>query len=275
MPFLAKRSSDETALEQNNRKTALQAAAEGIVLLENDGVLPLAPQIRRIALFGSGARKTVKGGTGSGDVNERSCVNVETGLERAGYEIVTKDWLDAYDRVWEQDRIDWKEELARIAEERNISFTFAYLQTLHLLPAKGIEEGELADADVAVYVIARRSGEGCDRVAESGDYYLAEEEKAGLLCLRARYEKVIVVLNAGGPVDTAWMNEHVKPSALLVLSQAGMEGGTALAGILSGRYTPSGRLSDTWAMKYEDYPEALNFSVYGGNPDEVYYREGI
>ena len=90
-----------TVTEREKRHAALSAqiAAEGMVLLENKGVLPFPAQVHSIALFGSGARRTVKGGTGSGDVNVRSFVTIEQGLKDAGYRIVTEDWLTEQDAV--------------------------------------------------------------------------------------------------------------------------------------------------------------------------------
>ncbi|MBO7535989.1 MAG: glycoside hydrolase family 3 C-terminal domain-containing protein, partial [Bacilli bacterium] len=69
---------DIKELELDNRKLALECAKEAIVLLKNDGILPLKDQ--KIALFGSGAKKTIKGGTGSGEVNERYSVSIYSGL---------------------------------------------------------------------------------------------------------------------------------------------------------------------------------------------------
>ena len=69
-------------------------------LLENNGALPLAPG-GRIALFGNGGRRTVKGGTGSGDVNSRFVVNIEQGLEEAGFQVTTGNWLDRCDQAAE------------------------------------------------------------------------------------------------------------------------------------------------------------------------------
>lgn len=274
MKYLAKTTQDETWLEKENRKIALMAAVEGMVLLENDGVLPLRKR-GKIALFGNGARKTIKGGTGSGDVNERNCITVEIGLENAGFSVVTKKWLDRYDQIWENDRLSWKRELENIAEKENKPFVLAYLETLHLLPTIDVEPEELADAELAIYVIGRRSGEGIDRVAEKGDYYLSEEEIRGLRLIKSYYQHLIIVINAGGPVDTDIIKCEIHPSALIVMSQAGMEGGNALARILTGEESPSGKLSDTWAKQYLDYPEADNFSAYSRNPHEIFYREGI
>lgn len=84
------------AFELENRALAREAAAEGFVLLKNDGTLPLKD--RKIALFGSGVRMTVKGGTGSGAVRERYSVNFEDGMKNTGYEITSTAWLDRFDR---------------------------------------------------------------------------------------------------------------------------------------------------------------------------------
>ena len=83
-------------LELKNRELARKAAREGFVLLENDGTLPLKD--KRIALYGAGARMTVKGGTGSGAVRERYSVTIEQGLQSAGFEITSTPWLDRFDR---------------------------------------------------------------------------------------------------------------------------------------------------------------------------------
>ena len=87
---------EPTKLELENRKLAREAATEGFVLLENNGILPLKQ--KKIALFGSGARMTVKGGTGSGAVRERYSVSIAEGLKNAGFEITTEAWLDRFDQ---------------------------------------------------------------------------------------------------------------------------------------------------------------------------------
>lgn len=85
--------------EKANRETSARVAEEGIVLLENKGVLPFDSGVSSITLYGSGARHTVKGGTGSGDVNVRDYVTVEQGLRRSGYAVVTGDVLSEYDQI--------------------------------------------------------------------------------------------------------------------------------------------------------------------------------
>ena len=108
------KSKDPTSLELENRQLSRMAAREGFVLLENDGVLPLERQ--PIALFGAGARMTVKGGRGSGEVRNRYSVSIAQGLENAGYTIMTKPWLDKFDRYY----ADTYEEYRAYMEERDV-----------------------------------------------------------------------------------------------------------------------------------------------------------
>lgn len=98
MPKLfAARNSEISSREKRNMERARKVASQGMVLLENMGALPIDKSVKTIALFGNGARRTIKGGTGSGDVNSRFVVNVEQGLEDAGFELTTKAWMDTYD----------------------------------------------------------------------------------------------------------------------------------------------------------------------------------
>ena len=83
--------------ELANREVARRAAEEGIVLMKNEGVLPLAKD-SSLALFGSGAGRTIKGGTGSGDVCERDVVSICQGLINAGVKLTSQDWIDDYER---------------------------------------------------------------------------------------------------------------------------------------------------------------------------------
>ena len=89
-----------TPLEESGKKLAYKAAVEGIVLLENDGSLPL--KAGKIALYGAGAKKTIKGGTGSGEVNERHAVSVFEGLEQSGFTVTTMRWIEDYDQAFEE-----------------------------------------------------------------------------------------------------------------------------------------------------------------------------
>ena len=140
-------------------------------------------------------------------------------------------------------------------------------------PVKKPEEGE--NTDIAIYVLSRVAGEGADRNAAAGDYYLKEDEHQMLADLCAYYKDVIVVVNAGGQVELSFMDEFENIKALLVIVQPGMEGGNAFADVISGKVNPSGKLVDSWAYKYEDYPSAATFSHNNGNVQKEFYEEGI
>ncbi|HEX3076954.1 MAG TPA: glycoside hydrolase family 3 C-terminal domain-containing protein [Lachnospiraceae bacterium] len=268
---------DITEREVRNRALTREAAAEGMVLLKNQDVLPIASG-KKIALFGAGARHTVKGGTGSGDVNERHSVSIEEGLRNAGYEIVTQSWLDDYDNSYMQSRLDWKKELERIGEEKNIGIGGAYFSSpAYKAPAGRLitqADIESASTDTAIYVISRVAGEGADRLYTKGDYLLTDEEKENIKIVAKAFRKTLLVINAGGVVDLSILDEADIP-ALMFISQPGMEGGNAFCDIISGKVTPSGKLTSTWARNYEDYPNAKTFSHMNGNIIEEYYEEGI
>ena len=100
-------SSDVTLREQENLQVAYKAACEGMVLLKNDGALPF--KTKRVALFGPGASMTIKGGTGSGEVNERHSVTILEGLENRGFEITTRDWISDFEKQYAQAQAAYKE----------------------------------------------------------------------------------------------------------------------------------------------------------------------
>lgn len=269
--------------EMENRKIAREAAAEGMVLLKNDQVLPVSME-KPIALFGPGARYIMKGGSGSGDVNQRTVVSIEEGLLQAGYRITSETWLDEYDQVYAKSRADWKNMIEQLASElaqehgEERSMIMAYSQNPYKAPAgRSITMADVEEAgtDTAIYVVTRTAGEGADRHQEPGDYYLSQEEQNNLKEITAHFPKTVVVLNAGGMIDLAFMEEAGQPAGLLFISQPGMEGGNAFADVISGAVTPSGKLTDTWARRYEDYPSADTYSHKNGNLDTEYYTEGI
>ena len=263
--------------EAFGREVARRAAAQGMVLLENDGVLPLKP-CAKLALFGVGARYTIKGGTGSGDVNSRDTVNVESGLRNAGFEIVNADWLDAFDAAYARSLKEWEEAIyAEAGEGRDPVSAMKLYQAHARLSPKLPEDLPLPDcagADAIVYVISRVSGEGADRHDVPGDYYLSDAERRELAALSAAGRPLVVLLNVGGVIDLGFVDEF-HPAALVLMSQAGTEGGNAVADVLSGRVNFSGRLTDSWAYSYGDYPSSENFSHRNGNLIEEYYTDGI
>ena len=265
--------------EKDNAILAREAAAEGFVLLKNKAqTLPLKPGTK-IGLYGAGAVRTIKGGTGSGDVNNRYNVNIYDGLKNAGYEITSVEWLDGYDSCYIQARESWKSEIFRkLTEECNGNFFEAYSTTPFSMPAgAAIDEAAAKEdgAEIAMYVLARIAGENADRRDEAGDYYITEEERAQIAALCEAYEKVILVVNTGGLIDLAFTDEFPNITAVLQFVQAGQEGGNALADVISGKVTPSGKLVDSWALDYMDYPNAAYFSHKSGDVYREEYREGI
>lgn len=265
-----------TARELENRKTARKAAAEGMVLLKNDGQLLPLKEGTRVALYGIGAGRTVKGGTGSGDVNERESVSIFQGMKNAGFEITTEDWIEDYDRQYQDARYAWRDEIERKAaalDDQISGFFNVYSTTPFKMPAGG--NITKTDAEAAFYILSRNAGEGADRFDREGDYYLNAEEKKQLEDICRLYPHVVVVVNAGGLVDLSFMDQYSNIEALLYIVQPGMEGGNAFADIISGKVTPSGKMTDTWAYRYEDYPSSAAFSHNNGNVEKEYYTDGI
>lgn len=273
----AARSSEMSEREKRNMERSRRVATQGMVLLRNDGTLPIQDSGIKIALFGSGARHTVKGGIGSGDVNSRMTVNVEQGLKETGFTVTTAGWMDRYDAMCKE---SMDAHMARFLEK--IKQGADLIEESLGNPYKDPDEPRVtqediaaSDTDTAVYVLARNSGEGKDRAPVSGDYELSENEKYNLEALAKAYAKVIVVLNVGGVIDTKYIRGMKGISAILLMSQAGNTSGYALADILTGRETPSGHLTTTWAENYMDYPSAATFSHMNNDVDDEYYQEGI
>lgn len=273
--YQASTSEEISEREKRNEERARAAAVQCTVLLENDGTLPFERPCK-IALYGNGARATVRGGTGSGEVNARRTVCVEEGLKSAGFVITTEDWLNRYDEVRKQAKNDYNELLARLEKETGVpaaihSFRHAFQEP----PIPEVAEADNSGADTAVYVLSRDSGEGRDRFCEKGDYLLSDTEKAALTALAKNYAHVVVVLNIGGIIDIKSIRETEGISSILLMGQLGNLGGEALADVLLGKETPSGKLTDTWAKDYEDYPSSKNYSHNNGDVNDEYYTEGI
>ena len=266
----------EQSWEREHRKIAREAAAEGMVLLKNENhLLPLEKE-SKVALYGAGAGKTIKGGTGSGDVNERESVSIYEGMRNAGFSIVTEAWIKEYDKLYDRAREEWKEDInRRTAGSDTMQFFNIYSTTPFVMPAGSEIVKPYEDVKTAIYVISRIAGEGADRHEKKGDYYLSDEEACQLSAISTFYENVIVIVNAGAQIDLGFMDCYKNIKALLVIVQPGMEGGNAVADILSGTVNPSGKLVDTWAYHYEDYPNAKTFSHNNGNLKKELYTEGI
>lgn len=276
--LLGASSPEESVRERAHRAIAREAAAEGIVLLENNGVLPMQPQ--KIALYGAGSRMTVKGGSGSGDVHERYSVTIEEGLKNAGFAFPTMLWMDRFQEKYEADIAAWRQGLEKQVQKYSPVQTMQMFIFIgeHPMPYPActpVLADELTDeTDTAIYVLSRQAGEGKDRRVEKGDYLLSNVETESLRLLRKHYKKLMLILNCGGVMDLSILDE-IPMDAVLFFGQGGMEGGNALADILTGKTCPSGCLTDTWAIRYDDYPSADTFSHRNGDLENEEYAEDI
>ena len=256
--------SDYLDYEQDHLARIRDRLAECMVLLRKNGAFPLA-RPTTIAAYGNGIRHGVKGGTGSGDVNAHVVVGIEQGLQDAGFRLTSTTWLDAYDarraEAKRAFRLQLKRE-ARAAGENVITYAMGAV-----MPEPDYDFPLDFTADAAIYVLSRISGEGSDRRPEAGDVLLTDTEVRDILALDARYERFMLVLNTGGPVDLSPVKDV---GNILVLSQLGSEMGNALACVLLGRANPSGKLSATWSA-WQDYCPDIEF----GGLDDTAYREGV
>lgn len=242
------------------------AAKEGMVLLKNSGDLLPFQKGTRLALFGKGTFDYVKGGGGSGDVYTEHVTNLYEGFKALEDCVSVEETLADYYRECVQEQ--YKEGIA---------------------PGMTVEP-ELPDelcrrakafADVAVISLCRFSGEGWDRgykgdmdllleeqllvvgrdrsVYEDGDFYLSHAERAMIEKVENYFSKIVVVLNVGGMVATEWLAKDGRIQSVLMAWQGGMEGGRAAAELLCGIGNPSGKLTDTFARRLEDYPSTEGF----------------
>ena len=251
--------------EKNHLRALRKGLAECTVLLKNKGDFPLHAA-GPIAAYGNGVRHTIKGGTGSGEVNSRFFINVEQGLEKAGFTITTKDWLDAYDAVLVDAKKQFMKDLKAEAKRQHQNVFVMGMGAVMPEPEHDLPVD--AEGDTAIYVLSRISGEGNDRKAEKGDLKLSDTEVRMIREIHDKYEHFMLVINAGGPVDLTPVLEVAEN--ILVLSQLGVETGFTLARILLGKENPSGKLTTTWAAT-DEYCQEGQF----GERSDTEYREGI
>lgn len=230
------------------------AAAEGTVLLENKGVLPLSANIKNVALYGVAAYRPIAGGTGSGDVNRRYTVSLVEGMRNAGY-TVDNSMIDTYTKLLS----DHDAAVAKM----DITWWRPKPLASEVVPSDESIQKAAQNDDVAIVTLQRLSGEGSDRTAK--DFNLNETELQLLnkvtKAFHAQGKKVVVVLNIGGVIESAsW--KHI-PDAILLPWQCGQEFGNSVAELLSGKLTPSGKLPMTWPIAYQDAASSKDFPSDG------------
>ncbi|MCR5145168.1 MAG: glycoside hydrolase family 3 C-terminal domain-containing protein [Lachnospiraceae bacterium] len=250
--------------EKLHTEKVASSLGECMVLLKKDGKFPLDKPCK-IAAYGSGVRKTIKGGTGSGEVNSHYSITIEEGLKNAGFEVVTGNWLDEYGIITEKAKKEFVEDIKKRAKEAHMNSLLYSMGKVMTEPEYNIEMREKGDA--CIYVLSRISGEGNDRPVKTGEIKLSATEKRDILTLNDRYERFMLVLNVGGVVD---LTDVKDVKNILLLSQLGVDTGTGLADVLLGKQNPSGKLATTWAT-YEDYFPMDDFE----DINETRYREGI
>lgn len=276
--YYAVKSQEISELEIKNQQRVRAMAGECMVLLENDGILPLKNDIKRIALFGSGIRHTIKGGTGSGDVNSRTVINIERGIEDAGLIVTSKKWLDKYDKIRINSEKEYLKKLKSISKDQNITIIEAAFNNNMVEPEIPIiTKDDISDCKctTAVFVLTRNSGEGHDRNLEKGDYYLTDGELDSIKFLADNFNNTIVILNIGGIIDLSELKKISNINAILLAGQSGSISGNIISDVLTGKSIPSGKLTDTWAISYSDYPSSKSFSYLNGDLDDEYYNESI
>ena len=272
-------STDQTSeREVRNAQLSKEAAEEGMVLLENENqALPLA-QGSKAALFGTGSYATIKGGTGSGDVYNRYTISVYDALTST-YNISNMAWWSEYMTTFEQKKAQAAEEKQNndyvIYQKGAFGGADSFLAIDQALTQSDMDKAKAGGVTTAFYTVSRVSGEGADRTIGKGDYELSEVEYNNIKLIAKNFDKCVVLLNVGGVVDTKFFSEIEGVDGLVLMSQAGMEGGNALADILTGKTTPSGKLTDTWAKKYSDYPASATIGDNDNNHDQEDYKEGI
>lgn len=269
----------ETVREQKNRELSRRAATEGVVLLKNEGLLPLATD-KKLAVYGNGIAKIIKGGTGSGDVNERRVVSVLDGLLAAGYPIVNEENARKYIADHKESMEDWREKVLAEIEKLESSSDMSFFGILADTKGKEYDdipilEEQLEEADAVIYIISRVAGEGKDRNATEGDYYLTAKEKQQLQEIAGYHKNIVLLVNTGAQIDITDLHVREAIKSIVYISQPGMEAGHVIADILSGKVNPSGHLTTTWSRKYEDFPNAATFSHCNGDTTNEYYEEGI
>ena len=267
-------------------KVAREAAGEGLVLLKNEhNALPFK-DVKTVAVFGKISYYLIEAGTGSGGIrSNKYAISVNDGLKDAGYQVL-KELEDSYTAF-----------NANIMEQNLVP---DYFNNPVMLANNGIKDGkapghfkkrlipfhdemamtqeqikkQVANSDIAVITLGRSGGEGYDN-----GYFPTSEAELALVrnvcdTYHAAGKKVVVVLNIGGVCETvSWKN---LPDAILVAWQPGQEGGYAIADVLKGAVNPSGKLPDTFFMKFEDVPSAKTFpGEPADNPVNSFYKEGI
>jgi beta-glucosidase-like glycosyl hydrolase len=235
---------------------AREIASEGIVLLKNENeMLPFGKET--VAVFGRTQVDTIKCGTGSAFCESEYCVNIIDGMENAGI-CIYAPLAERY-RVW--------------CAENTIATYGVWGSGSHIMPEMHLTEDEIRElsgkADKAVFVVGRTAGENDDSSPTDGDFRLSPDERFLFETLRKYFNKIAVIINSGNLIDISF-TKYDEVTAVVMLNLPGMEGGNALGDVLSGKVSPSGKLTDTIAKRYVDYSTAEYFGQKSGTIQNYY-----
>jgi beta-glucosidase len=265
-----------------NAQISREAASECLVLLKNNNVLPLKNTSNQIAVFGNHAFSLIAYGTGSGSVSTKHNVSLAEGLRNAGYKLnpemekVSLDYLADYNKKNpKKSLIDEFKTPTPLAPEYKWS--------------KEYIDQSVANSDVAIVYLGRAAGENTDRSIADFNTTALENELIDNVCnaYHAKNKKVVVVVNSGGVINV--MSFRDKVDAILYAWTPGIEGGNAMADIISGKVNPSGKLAITFPVDYKDVPSSAKENFPGIEfpdkayedtfarkiPSEVTYNEGV
>lgn len=237
-----------------------EAAGETAILLENNGVLPFKNG-SRVSLFGRVQNDWFFTGYGSGgDVKKPYGVNLIDGLKNCEDLVLNTKLADMYEKWCKENPVD-----------HGVWGHWPRFYPEMPLTAEIVKEAK-AESDNAVFVMGRSSGEDRENALEQGSFYITTDERMALHRICEQFDNVTVLLNIGSVMDMSWLREFgSKIGAVMIVWQGGMESGNAVADLLCGKVNPCGRLTDTIAKKYEDYPSSANF----GKLEYNYYEEDI
>lgn len=260
---------------ENRLLLARNLAAEGIVLLKNkNDLLPLNPGTP-VAVFGRAQLDTLIGGSGSGATSSKDAAVITDEFIRTGLKVDEK--LEAFYRdslaALKQNSPDPEEERAKFTELLNSGLIYEifgkYTPPAAEFAVPDELVAEIPSSHTAILIIGRGSGgEECDRRVEE-DYYLTASERELLHKAASHFEQVVVVLNINGFIDLSLIQSYPSVCSILLLGTAGEQGGAALADVVTGKITPSGKLPATMACSYEAYPSSSLFFTDKDRPDTL------
>lgn len=242
-------------------------SSECCLFLKKNNDFPLSKDVNQIGLYGNGVRHTVKGGTGSGNVDSHHFVNIEEAFLERGIEVISKAWLDEYDKYYLERR---KEFIAQNKKEaKEIKMDPAAYCVGCIMHEKEYDFSNLLIKEaISIYVLSRSAGEGKDRKPIKGDFLLTDAEIRDIEFLNKNSKKFILVINSATPIDLSPIKDEV--DNILLISLLGSVTSETLVSIIFGERYPSGKLSSTWS-KISDYPSNKDF----GDVNQTCYVEDI